>query len=130
MKKNKIKDEFLSQIRKVPIVQVACEKSGVSRNSIYRWKNTDKVFEKEMEKALKEGEELVNDMSESQLLSMIKEKNWPAISFWLRHRNPKFRDRIEVEGNINTIQELSPEQAELVKKALSLANITLNRHEE
>lgn len=129
MKKNKVKDNFLKELRRIPIVQVACEKTNISRNSVYRWKNEDEVFSKEMDQALVDGEALINDMTESQLLTLIKEKNWSAMSFWLRHRNPRFKDRIEIEGTVNTIQELSPEQKELVKNALSLAKLTLDKHE-
>jgi len=124
MKKNKKQDEFLEQLRKIPIVQVACEKVGLSRNSVYRWRKADAAFRKSMEEALAEGEELVNDMSESQLLSMIKEKNWSAVSFWLRHRNPKFRERVEITANIQSSQnELTPEQQETVNEALRLASL-------
>jgi hypothetical protein len=101
---------------------VACEKIGVSRNSIYRWRNDDEEFRKEMELALDDGEALVNDMSESQLLSLIKEKNWSAISFWLRHRNPKFRDKVEVTAKFTDDGKLSPEQEVLVREALRLAS--------
>lgn len=122
MKKKKIKNAFLEQLRKIPIVTVACEKVGISRNSVYRWRNEDEEFVKEMDVALAEGEALVNDMSESQVLSLIQEKNWPAISFWLRHRNPKFRERIEVDARINQINEkLTPEQEDIVRGALRLA---------
>lgn len=124
MKKNKVKNAFLEQLRKIPIVTVACEKVGVSRNSVYRWKNEDEEFSKEMETALADGEALVNDMSESQLLSLIQEKNWSAISFWLRHRNPKFRERIEVNANIKTIEKLTPDQESIVREALRLAALS------
>ncbi len=123
MKKNKKRDEFLVQLRKIPIVLVACEKSGLSRNSVYRWRKEDEVFAQEMDDALKEGEELVNDMSESQLLTMIKEKNWSAVSFWLRHRNPKFKEKLEITTKTNN-DVLTPEQEELVRGALSLATGT------
>lgn len=123
MKKNRVKKEFLEHLRKVPIVQVACEKFGVSRNSVYRWRNEDPEFRKEMDMALAEGEELVNDMGESQLLSLIREKNWQAISFWLRKRNPKFRDRVEVITSTPQ-EELSPEQEAVVKEALRLAALS------
>ncbi len=121
MKKNKLQKEFLDQLRKIPIVLVACEKSGLSRNSVYRWRKEDKSFATEMDTALKEGEDLVNDMSESQLLTMIKEKNWSAVSFWLRHRNPKFRERVEVTTKIVS-DALSPEQESVVREALKLAS--------
>lgn len=120
MKKNKKQAEFLDQLRKIPIVLVACEKSALSRNTVYRWRKEDGEFAKAMEEALIEGDELVNDMSESQLLTMIKEKNWSAISFWLRKRNPKFKDRIEVEVAPKQ-EELSPEQEAIVREALRLA---------
>ncbi len=120
MKKNKKQSEFLEQLKKIPIVSVAAEKTGLSRNSIYRWKRDDKEFEKTMEDALAEGEALINDMSESQLLSFIKDKSWQAVSFWLRHRNPKFRERVEVTAKIENIESLTPEQEDIVRKALEL----------
>jgi len=95
-KKSRLQEAFFAELKKVPIVLVACEKSGISRNSVYRWKREDKKFSEVMDEALAEGEALVNDMSESQLLTMIKEKNRSAISFWLRHSNPRFKDKIEV----------------------------------
>lgn len=127
MKKDKKKGEFLDQLRRIPIVQVACEKTGISRNSVYRWRSEDESFRKEMEVALVEGEALVNDMSESQLLTMIKEKNWPAISFWLRHRNPKFAPKLEINARVeNTDPELTSEQETLVKKSLSLFSLDID----
>lgn len=130
MKKNKKREEFLVQLRKIPIVLVACEKSALSRNTVYRWRRESKTFAEEMEAALKEGEELVNDMSESQLLTMIKEKNWSAVSFWLKHRHDKYKTKVEIENTTNTIQELNPEQKSLVEKALKLAKITIEQHDE
>lgn len=130
MKKNRTKNEFLDQLRKIPIIQVACEKISISRNSIYRWRNEDAEFLKDMDQALVEGEELINDMSESQLVSMIRDKNWQAISFWLRKRNPKFRDRLEVNTKTLPQEELSPEQEAVVKEALRLASSQIKELED
>ena len=127
MKDSDTKKRFLEHLRKVPIIQVACEKTSVSRATIYRWRDKEKKFRKEFEEALAEGEALVNDMSESQLISLIKEKNFQAVSFWLRHRHQKFRERIEVSGTLETKQEtLSKEEAKLVRKALRLASFAKN----
>ena len=122
-KKNKVQNQFLDELKKVPIVQVACEKTGLSRNSVYRWKREDKKFSQVMDEALAEGEALVNDMSESQLLTLIKEKNFSAIRFWLNHRNPKFKEKLEVTSKLDDTGELTPAQAEVVRKALQLAEI-------
>ncbi len=123
MKKNKFQDQFLDELKKVPIIQVACEKTGLSRNSVYRWRKEDKTFAKKMDEALAEGIALVNDMSESQLLTLIKEKNYPAISFWLRHRNDNYKNKLEITTKEDS-EELTPSQAKIVKEALRLAKIT------
>lgn len=124
MKKDRIKSLFIEQLGKIPIVQVSCEKVGVSRNTVYRWRKEDIEFSKAMDEALSEGEAIINDMGESQLLTLMKEKNWNAISFWLRKRSPKFRDRLEVVSTTGPIDELTPEQEAVVKEALRLASLS------
>ncbi len=121
MKKNKIQDKFFEELRKIPIIQVACEKTGLSRNSVYRWKKEDKEFSQKMDEAMTDGVAFVNDMSESQLLTMIKEKNWSAISFWLRHRNNNYKDKIEITTKEDN-EELTPEQEKVVREALKLGS--------
>ncbi len=124
MKKNKIQDKFLEELRTIPIVQVGCEKSGISRNSVYRWKKEDKTFSNKMDQALADGVAFVSDMSESQLLTLIKEKNFPALSFWLRHRNDNYKSKVEVSGTISTKDEpLTKEQKKLVRQALKLSSL-------
>tara|TARA_B100000745_G_C19822606_1_gene271767 strand:- start:41 stop:439 length:399 start_codon:yes stop_codon:yes gene_type:complete len=122
MKKSKYSKKFLEELRKVPIVQVACEKAGVSRNTVYRWKREDKDFAKQFDEALADGVEFVNDMSESQLLQLIKEKNFSAVRFWLNKRHPAYKDKLEVTRT-GDIEELSPEQEATVRKALEMAKI-------
>lgn len=126
MKKNKYQNQFLEELARIPIIQVACEKTGLSRNSVYRWRKEDTSFTKRMDEALSEGVALVNDMSESQLLNLIKEKNWPAISFWLKHRNDNYKNKLEVSTKEDS-EELSPSQAKIVRQALKLAKITKSK---
>ncbi len=126
MKKNKYQNQFLEELARIPIIQVACEKTGLSRNSVYRWRKEDTSFTKRMDEALAEGVALVNDMSESQLLNLIKEKNWPAISFWLKHRNDNYKNKLEISTKEDS-EELTPAQAKVVKQALKLAKITQSK---
>jgi len=124
-KKNKVQDQFFEKLASVPIVQVAAEKTGISRNSIYRWRKEDPVFAKKMDEALATGVALVNDMTESQLLTMIKEKSWSAISFWLRHRNDNYKNKIEITTKEEP-EELTPEQEKIVCEALKLSTFISN----
>lgn len=126
MKKNKYQGLFLSELEKVPIIQVACEKTNLSRNTIYRWRKEDSIFAKKMDESLSIGVSLINDMSETQLLTLIKEKNWSAISFWLKHRNDNYKNKVEITTKGDD-EELTPSQAKIVKEALKLAKITKNK---
>lgn len=128
MKKSKHSKQFLEELKKVPIIQVACEKTGVSRNTVYRWKREDKEFAKALEEALADGVNYVNDMSESQLLTLIKEKNFPAVRFWLNKRHPAYKDKVEVV-NKHELPELTDTQKETIRQALELSNITTKKHE-
>ena len=129
VKKNgKVKEAFLEQLRKTPILQIACEKLNVSRMSIYRWKKDDTEFAKAIDEAMLDGQLLVNDLAESQLISAVKDRNMHAIMAWLKHHHPAYKTRIELEGKVNVIEELTPEQKELVHKALTLADLTLEKH--
>lgn len=129
MKNKKDKNDFLENLKKIPIIQAACERSNVSRASVYRWKNEDKEFAKALDKALLEGESLINDLSEGQLVALIKERNFSAIRFWLNHRHSKFRERVEVTNKFEKQEKLSPDQEEIVRKALSLASLGIEDNE-
>ena len=108
-------------MKRIPIIQSACEKVGVHRWTVARWRKEDLVFEKEFQQALTEGEAFMNDLTENQLFALIQEKNFGAISFWLRHRHPQFRDKIDITARIEKKDELTPEQQEVVRKALQHA---------
>lgn len=123
MRRNKDRELFLEQLKKVPIIMYACEKTSIARSTVYRWREQSKKFAKDMEKAIEEGEALINEMGESQLISLIRDKNFPAVRFWLTHRNPKFRERVEVTTNLQGQEELSKEQKTVVREALRLASL-------
>lgn len=38
------KQAMLEQLRRIPIIQVACEKAGVSRPTLYRMRSADEKF--------------------------------------------------------------------------------------
>lgn len=114
------KSLLIEQLKKTPIISVACDKTGVGRTSYYRWREEDKDFATKADKSLSEGILLMNDMAESQLLSAIKDGNMTAIIYWLKHRHSAYSTKIEIEGNINTNYELSDSQKELLNKAINL----------
>lgn len=111
---------FLEQLSKSAIVQIACEKTGIGKSTIYRWREQDKEFSEAVEKAVGEGKSLVTDLAESQLISAIKDKNIPAIIYWLRHHHPTYADKLLVTHTIEN-EDLTPEQEALVREGLRMA---------
>lgn len=88
MKENK-KTLVLEQLKKIPIIQVACERVGIARATYYRWCKNEK-FEQLADEAMVEGEKFISDMSESQLVALVGEKHWPATRYWLEHHSPNY----------------------------------------
>mgnify|MGYP002725650433 CR=1 FL=1 len=123
MRKDIRKKKMLEQLRITPIVQVACEKAGISRMTYYRWRKDDKEFLNKTDKALSDGSLLINDMAESQLVSAIRDKNIHAIRLWLRHHHPTYANKLEIDAQVKVEEELTPEQEQLIKKALSFASL-------
>lgn len=117
----KDKELMISQLKKSPIVQLSCEKTGISRATFYRWKKDDKRFAKAADTAIYEGSHLINDLAESQLLSAIADKNMTAIIFWLKHHHPSYETRVEIRQALDgNDQELTKRQKEVIKQALKI----------
>jgi len=119
----KDKNLIVEELKKMPVVQIACKKAGVSRATFYRWKKEDKYFAKEVDEAISSGELFINDMSESQLINLIHDKNFQAIQLWLKSHHKKYGNKLEVTGNVTINDPLSKEQAELIQKGLKMAGL-------
>ena len=121
MKKDKDQELILEQLKKIPVVEVACEKLNISRSTYYRWRENPK-FAEAADVAMKDGTLYINDLSEAQVVSLIREKNFQAISLWLRVHHPRYAHRLELEGRIEHVEKrmLTPEEKALIEKNLRL----------
>lgn len=89
---DKQKKILLEQIKKIPIIQLACERTGISRSTFYRWCDDDEKFANEYKDALVNGKQLINDLAESKLISNIHNNNMQAITFWLKHKHSDYKE--------------------------------------
>ena len=117
---------MLEQLRKTPVVEIACSKTGTGRTTFYRWKREDEKFAKATDEALQEGRLLMNDMAESQLLTAVRDGNFAAVQYWLRHHHPSYANKIELNASMKIDERLSPEQEAAVRSALRLAGLASN----
>ncbi|MFC1622611.1 phBC6A51 family helix-turn-helix protein [Patescibacteria group bacterium] len=123
-RQDKNKEGVLEKLKMVPIIEVACKQVGIARSTFYRWKEEDKNFAEQVEKALEEGQSNISGLAESKLISAIKDQNMTGIIFWLKHHHKDYATKVELSGKIKTESDnLTPEQEELIKKAIQLASI-------
>lgn len=87
------KETVIKQLREMPIKEVAVKKAGIGRATFYRWCEDDPEFLAKSEQAIKEGTDYINDMGESQVIVLTRDKHWPAIRYWLEHNHPKYMQK-------------------------------------
>lgn len=91
MKKSQAKPNLIEELEKTPIISVACEKVGISRQTAYRWMKEDENFLDRVQEAMKHGVGLVNDVAESNILRGIKQGDKGDTKYWLSHRHEAFK---------------------------------------
>ncbi len=111
--KEKQKRDIVIQLRKTPLIQFACEKSGVGRSTYYKWRVEDSIFASMADRAIEFGRFLMNDLAESKLLNQLQGDNLQAITFWLRNNHPRYASehRTIHEFHIATVNKTVEEDA-------------------
>ena len=120
------KTELLEELKKIPIIQTACGKTGVGRSTYYAWRKDDKAFAQNANKALHEGKAFVSDMAVSQLIKKIQEGNMTSVIFWLKNHHANYSDRVVHEHEHEHHFEFSQEDKDNIARALrniGMANI-------
>jgi len=123
-RQNKLKQAFLEQLKQSPTIETTCQKVGVSRATVDRWMNKSKRFTKQVDDALKQGQEIMSDVAENQLFSLIANREMSAIRLYLSTHNPRYSNKLEVSGSIsNKDAHLTKEQRKLIREALRLSSL-------
>ncbi len=70
-----LKNNFTEHLKKVPIINNACNETGISRMTYYRWMKKFKTFKKEVEEAQKIDAELGLKPDEHSIPEQIESQN-------------------------------------------------------
>lgn len=89
-RQTKDKEKLIEQFKKMPIIQIAVERAGISRPTYYRWLEEDPIFRDAAMAAIGDGEAFLSDKSEGQLVTLIGEKHFGAIKHYLAHHSDKY----------------------------------------
>ena len=110
-KEHNLKKETLLQALEssLGIVSTACNRSGISRSSFYKWYKEDKEFRKKVD----EIDNLKLDFVESKLFKNIENEKEKSIIFYLQHKGHKRgyiqRQNINLTSNEEDIKKIEIE---------------------
>lgn len=90
---DKVKKKLLDELEKVPIIQYACQKAGISRSTFYRWVEEDDQFAEDSRAAVEKGIDVINDLAESQLINNVKNGHFGSITYWLKFNHERYRPK-------------------------------------
>lgn len=117
MKKTKaLLDRLVEEIEKTPLVQVACDKVGISRNTFYRWVKEDPELPTRINEAMSLGMGVVNDVAVSNVLEGIKKKDVGYTKYWLTNNHPNFKKQPVPRSNLDDLLEYTHLLSEGAKK--------------
>jgi len=121
-RQEKDKLALLEALKEVPVIAMACKRAGIGRATYYRWRKEDSQFLRQIENAMVQGFELINDLSEGQIITLIKEKKLPAITLWLKHHHPRYGSKAKLYAKPATAEDLTIEERKIIMEALALAS--------
>lgn len=91
--KNEIKKLICELLEKSPIIESACQKVGISRMTLGRWRKSDEKFSQRMDEVLQISRASVNDLAESKMIQGIHEGSASLIRFWLQNNCDRYTSK-------------------------------------
>lgn len=129
------KKKLVSELKRSPIIQIACKKVGVGRSTYYKWRFEDNIFAKACDQAMEFGSALINDIVESKLISLAQNSNLEAMKFWLRHNHSKYSliskhiTPFSLVSFEPTVEELNNSKAVIARNLTHRVGKQILRHE-
>ena len=114
-RQEKDKQALIEALKEMPIARVACKRAGISRATYYRWRNEDKSFLQQCYEAIITGIEVINEMSDSQLISLIGEKSLQAIKWWQQHNHERYGAKPKTNPAQAALENLDPSDSKYGK---------------
>jgi hypothetical protein len=110
---------FLDELAQVPNVSLACKKTGISRQTLYRWKRDDAEFAQQLNQYYDVGIDSISDLAESKLVEKIQTGDFRAMKFWLENNNKRYiRPRQSITHGLLDLQD-TMKGGEVIIKVIS-----------
>ena len=84
------KKKFLEELERMPFPSIACQRAGISKATIYRWRDNNSAFKKQMDAAIEVGRETITESAEAHTVGLIKKGDFRAIRLWLENNTTRY----------------------------------------
>ena len=121
------KELFLKKLEEFPVVTRACALAGVSKASIYRWREEDPAFKKALREARRKGLETACDLAEATVFVKAQSSANIALRLLSIH-HPAYGGKAATQDD-----DLTPEQEQQLKEMIDILRpkpITLAKQKE
>lgn len=89
------KKALIDELKKMPIIEVACRKTDTGRTTYYRWRDEDTEFAREADEAIKFGKSIINDLAESKVITGIKNDDRTYTIYWLNNNHKTYVNKFK-----------------------------------
>ena len=118
--------KFLRELEKSGNISVAIKAIGISRATLYRWRDQSDWLRHEILTAKELGREDILDFTQGKHMQKIQEGFWPAIHFELTRRHPEYRPtKLMGEGEVMRLEasEQLVDARTMFREALTQLNV-------
>ncbi len=84
------KEKFLAELEQTPFPSIACKRVGISKATVYRWRNHNLKFKKAMDAAMDTGRDTITESAEAHTVMLIKKGDFRAIRLWLENNTTRY----------------------------------------
>lgn len=107
------KKALIDELKKMPIIEVACRRTDTGRTTYYRWREEDKEFAKEVDESIQFGKNIINDLAESKVITGIKDDDKTYTLYWLNHNHTSYQRKVEAIQQKTNGEKLGVTDAEI-----------------
>ena len=84
------KKKLLDELEEIPIVSIVARRVGISKSTIYKWRDEDEKFSKAMDRAIKRGRGNITDLAEGTLVTNMKKGDFRSVKYWLDNNERRY----------------------------------------
>ncbi len=106
LKMDNSKSKMLEYLTESGNISFSCKRTGISRETYYRWIDEDRPFGAKAFEAIDLGKTFINDLAHSYLVKHIQNGDMQAIRFQLSNCHPDYRPKAPMKEQSEPVSRI------------------------